>query len=99
MDRRIRRTESHRWTWELELDGVTVARCAQPFDRLIRCEQGLSGFRTAFAVAPLAATVVASGIRSWRLASVTARAPELHASADRRHRSLAGPWTSRDLRW
>ncbi|MDP9118630.1 MAG: hypothetical protein M3O28_15460 [Actinomycetota bacterium] len=62
---RIRPVSPNEWVWELRRDGVPVAAAGHAFDRLIRCERGLSQFVDRFADAPIAAALMISDARRW----------------------------------
>lgn len=66
---RVHRVEPNRWLWQLQLAGRPVAVAGHPFDRLIRCEQGLAQFLAGFGAAPIRAGLVVSGARRWGRAS------------------------------
>jgi len=65
---RVRRLTPSSWHWEITLDDVAIAGSGHPFDRLIRCEQGMTQFLTHFATAPIGATLMVSESRRWRVA-------------------------------
>jgi hypothetical protein len=62
---RVRRTLPTGWTWEVHDDLVIVAQAYKPFDRMIRCQQGLEKFLDGFPHATLNPGVVFSGARRW----------------------------------
>jgi hypothetical protein len=66
---RVRRVTPSRWHWEIVLDELVVAAAGHPFDRLIRCEQGMAQFLENFGAAPIGAVVMLSDARRWRTAS------------------------------
>jgi hypothetical protein len=65
---RVRRLTPSSWQWEITLDEQPIASSGHPFDRLIRCEQGMTQFVTHFATAPIGATLMVSESRRWRAA-------------------------------
>lgn len=62
---RVRRLPTGGWGWELCDDAGPVAANGRPFDRLIRCEQGLTQFVTRLADAPVRGPVMLSASRRW----------------------------------
>ena len=66
---KVRRLSPSSWQWEIVLDGVAVAAAGHTFDRLIRCEQGMTQFLEHFAAAPIGGGVMLSDSRRWRTAS------------------------------
>lgn len=69
LEPRVRRVSPSSWLWEIVLDEVPIASAGHSFDRLIRCEQGMTQFLTNFATAPIGAAVMLSESRRWRVAS------------------------------
>ena len=66
---KVRRLSPSSWQWEIELDGVAIASAGHNFDRLIRCEQGMTQFIEHFATAPIGTALMLSDSRRWRTAS------------------------------
>lgn len=66
---RVRRVSPSSWLWEIVLDDVPIAAAGHPFDRLIRCEQGMTQFLKNFATAPIGTGVMLTESRRWRVAS------------------------------
>lgn len=62
---RLRRTDPHRWRWELHRDGVPVALAGHSYDRQVRCELALAQFLAHFPCARPRVGVVISGTRRW----------------------------------
>ena len=65
---RVRRLTPSSWQWEILLDDLPIASSGHPFDRLIRCEQGMAQFIANFATAPVGPTLMVSESRRWRVA-------------------------------
>jgi hypothetical protein len=66
LERRIRRAEPNRWTWELSLEsGSAFVVSGHAFDRLIRCERAARQFADNFASAPVNELVVFTAARRW----------------------------------
>lgn len=65
---RVRRMSPSSWQWEILLDEVAVASAGHNFDRLIRCEQGMTQFLANFATAPIGNAVMLTESRRWRAA-------------------------------
>jgi hypothetical protein len=66
---RVRRLTPSSWEWEIALDEVPIASAGHPFDRLIRCEQGMSQFLEHFPAALIGSAVMLTESRRWRAAS------------------------------
>ncbi|MCW2494735.1 hypothetical protein [Jatrophihabitans sp.] len=71
LESRIQRVAPSRWQWQIVTDKLVVAAAGHPFDRLIRCEQGMSQFLEHFGTAPIGASVMLSDARRWRTALAT----------------------------
>lgn len=61
----VRRNTSNEWMWHLSLDGRLVAVSGHGFNRLIRCEQGLTQFQATIRVAEVGPTLMVSDSRRW----------------------------------
>jgi hypothetical protein len=68
---RIQRVGPSSWQWQILTDVLVVAAAGHPFDRLIRCEQGMAQFLENFARAPIGPSVMFSDARRWRTACPT----------------------------
>ena len=66
---RVRRVSPSSWQWEIALDDIAIASAGHAFDRLIRCEQGMTQFLANFANAPIGNAVMLTESRRWRAAS------------------------------
>jgi hypothetical protein len=65
----VRRDDGHSWIWQLTLGERLVATAAHGYDRLIRCERGMSQFRLELRNAALSPGVMISQTRRWGGAS------------------------------
>ena len=65
----VRRTMSNQWIWELSWSAAPVAVSGRPFDRRIRCRQGLRSFLLLMPDADVGATLMVSNARRWRSSS------------------------------
>ncbi len=65
-NRRVRRVTSNHWRWELLCSDIAHIASGHPFDRQIRCEQGLEQFLSLFVAAPIGDAVMVSGSRRGR---------------------------------
>ena len=65
---RVRRLTPSSWQWEITYDELPIASSGHPFDRLIRCEQGMRQFVAHFATAPIGSTLMVTESRRWRVA-------------------------------
>jgi hypothetical protein len=66
---RVRRLSPSSWQWEIVADEVPIAGSGHPFDRLIRCEQGMTQFLAHFSTAPVGNSLMLSEARRWGAAS------------------------------
>jgi hypothetical protein len=65
MEGRLRRVRPSAWIWELLRGGELIAFAGHPFDRMIRCRQGLQQFTDQVVEAPVAPVLIVSGARRW----------------------------------
>lgn len=61
----VRRNTSNEWVWHLSLEGRLVAVSGHGFNRLIRCEQGLTQFQATIRVAEVGPALMVSDSRRW----------------------------------
>lgn len=61
----VRRTSSNEWIWELSHAGAPSAVSGRQFDRMIRCQQGLSSFLLWMGDADVGPRVMVSSDRRW----------------------------------
>lgn len=61
----VRKTEAHRWTWQLSDRLGAVVTSAHHYDRLIRCQRGLDQARAELPLAGIGPGVMFSLARRW----------------------------------
>ncbi|HJQ43047.1 MAG TPA: hypothetical protein VJ831_08180 [Jatrophihabitantaceae bacterium] len=61
----VRRESGHAWVWQLSFGDRVVATSAHGYDRLIRCERGMSQFRVEMRTARVGDVVMISQTRRW----------------------------------
>jgi hypothetical protein len=61
----LRRSSLNEWVWQVSYRGKVVAVSGRGFDRLIRCEQGLSHFLRHLSGAEIGPTLMVTNARRW----------------------------------
>jgi hypothetical protein len=65
LDAAVRRLGTKEWAWQLTRDGEPVIVSSRGFDRMIRCEQGLTHFLEQVRAAEIGTGVMISNARRW----------------------------------